>query len=339
MPRATPHLPDLFDPFDWLGLFWRFGGACALGLQLACAASAQTVYVSSEKDHAVQVFDAAGQWQKRIAVCKRPRDMKASPDGARIYVVCGDSNQLGVIDRASAKMVGTVPVGESPEMFALSPDGKVAYVSIEDEGVLAAHDIAHKKRLFHIPTGGEPEGVLVSADGQRAYVTSEDASVVHLIDLVRKTVVRDIAVGLRPRRLLASPNGQDVWVSNELSASISVIDTRTQSVRATLKLDMPGMRSSDITPVGMAMTRDGRTAWVSLGRANHVAEVDVASLKVRRTVLTGQRAWGLALSPDERTLYVANGLSDDLTLVDTASAKALRSVPAGRVPHTPLVLP
>jgi YVTN family beta-propeller protein len=87
------------------------------------------------------------------------------------------------------------------------------------------------------------------------------------------------------------------------------------------------------------MTRDGKTAWVSLGRANHVAEVDVASKKVRRTVLAGKRAWGLGLSPDERTLYVTNGLSDDMTLVDTQQGKSLRTVAAGRVPHTPLVLP
>mgnify|MGYP006151699853 CR=1 FL=1 len=91
--------------------------------------------------------------------------------------------------------------------------------------------------------------------------------------------------------------------------------------------------------VGVVMTRDGKTAWVSLGRANHVAEVDVATRKVRRTVLAGKRAWGLALSKDDKMLYVANGLSDDMTLVDTLAGKAIRTVATGRVPHTPLVGP
>jgi DNA-binding beta-propeller fold protein YncE len=76
--------------------------------------------------------------------------------------------------------------------------------------------------------------------------------------------------------------------------------------------------------VGVLMTKDGKTAWVSLGKANHVAEVDVASRKVRRTVLAGKRAWGLALSPDEATLYITNALSDDMTLVDTREGKAIR---------------
>jgi YVTN family beta-propeller protein len=99
------------------------------------------------------------------------------------------------------------------------------------------------------------------------------------------------------------------------------------------------MRKSDITPVGVVMTKDGKTAWVTLGKANHVAEVDVATREVRRTVLAGKRAWGLTLSPDEKTLFVTNGLSDDMTLVSTADGKAVRTVPAGRVPHTPLVAP
>lgn len=81
-----------------------------------------------------------------------------------------------------------------------------------------------------------------------------------------------------------------------------------------------------------------KTAWVGLGKANHVAEVDVATRKVRRTVLAGKRAWGLALSADASRLYVANGLSDDMTTIDTTSGKALKTVPAGRVPHSVLVL-
>ncbi|OGB70480.1 MAG: hypothetical protein A2496_18035 [Burkholderiales bacterium RIFOXYC12_FULL_60_6] len=116
------------------------------------------------------------------------------------------------------------------------------------------------------------------------------------------------------------------------------MDTATLRVKATVKFKLPGMRQNDITPVGVLMTRDGKTAWVSLGRANHVAEVDVATKQVERTVLAGKRAWGLAFSPDEATLYVTNGLSDDMTLVDTKQGKAIRTVASGRVPHTPLVV-
>lgn len=318
------------------------GWMLCLWLAFAHSVGAQTpatgrVYVSNEKDNQIVVFDAQGQHPERIAVCPRPRDMKFSADGTRIGVICGDSNQLAWVDLAQKKMVGTLLLGESPEMFALSPDGKTAYVTIEDDSALMAYDLASKKKLFEVKTGGEPEGVLVTPDGRFAYVTSEQANVVHRIDLQQKKVVQNIKVGNRPRRFSLSADGKELWVSNEMGASISVIDTGTQQVKATVPFQMAGMRPTDITPVALVHSPDGRSVWVSLGRANHVAEVDAATKQVKRTVLVGKRAWGLALNKSGTLLYVANGLSDDMTLVDTTQGKALRSVAAGRVPHSVLV--
>jgi YVTN family beta-propeller protein len=86
------------------------------------------------------------------------------------------------------------------------------------------------------------------------------------------------------------------------------------------------------------MTRDGKRAFVSLGKANHVAFVDVASRKATDLVLVGKRAWGVALDKAEKTLYVVNGLSDDLSIIDVASAKATKTVKVGRVPHSVVVV-
>ena len=53
-----------------------------------------------------------------------------------------------------------------------------------------------------------------------------------------------------------------------------MLDTTPHQVKATIDFKIQGLRQADITPVGVVMTRDGKTAWVSLGKANHVAEVD-----------------------------------------------------------------
>jgi YVTN family beta-propeller protein len=106
----------------------------------------------------------------------------------------------------------------------------------------------------------------------------------------------------------------------------------------TLNFELKGARASDITPVGITMTADGKQAFVGLGRANHVAFVDVASRKVTQQVLVGKRAWSVALNKSGSQLFVVNGLSDDLTVVDVASAKALKTIAVGRVPHSVVVL-
>jgi len=89
--------------------------------------------------------------------------------------------------------------------------------------------------------------------------------------------------------------------------------------------------------VGITIGSDGKTAFVALGRANHVALVDVASRNVRDLILVGKRAWGVAVSRDNATLYVTNGLSDDVSVIDLASGRAVKTVKVGRLPHSVVI--
>lgn len=312
--------------------------AAAIAL-CAAAAQAQVAYVSSEKDNALAILDLKTQTIiGTVPTCKRPRHMMRTPDGKLLLVACGDSGQADVIDLASRKSVRRIDLGEDPEIFDLSPDGKTLYVSNEEDGELGVIDVASGKRTGAVALGKEPEGVKVAPDGKRIYVTSEVASVVHVVDAATLKVIKNIKVGKRPRRFAITPDGAQLWVSNELDASVTVIDTRKLDVLGTIAFEVKGARKTDITPVGLTMTRDGKRAFVGLGRANHVAFVDVATRKVTDLVLVGKRAWGLGLDAAERTLVVANGLSDDLTIVDIASAKPLKTVRAGRVPHSVVVV-
>jgi YVTN family beta-propeller protein len=160
---------------------------------------------------------------------------------------------------------------------------------------------------------------------------------VHVVDAATLQVVKNIAVGKRPRRMAFSADGSELWVSNELGSSVSVISLRTLAVEATIPFELKGMRADDITPVGLSLSPDGRTMYVGLGRANHVAFVDVATRRTTQLVLVGKRAWNLAPSRDGARLFVLNGLSDDMTVIDTASAKPLKTLAVGRVPHTVVI--
>ncbi|MEQ1806723.1 MAG: beta-propeller fold lactonase family protein, partial [Burkholderiaceae bacterium] len=137
----------------------------------------------------------------------------------------------------------------------------------------------------------------------------------------------------RPRRMALTPDGKELWVTNELDASVSIVATADHSVIGSVKFEVKGARAADITPVGIQITRDGKRAFVGLGRANHVAFVDVASRKVTHQVLVGKRPWNVMLDKAQARLFVVNGLSDDVTVIDIAGAKALKSIPVGRVPY------
>ena len=305
----------------------------------AWALAQSTVWVSSEKDHALTVVDATSlAVQATVPTCKRPRHMQLLPGGKQLLVACGESHAADLIDVATRKSVQRVPLGDDPEAFDLSPDGKTLYVSNEDEGALGIVDVASGKVLKQVPVGKEPEGVKTAPDGKLVFVTSEVANMVHAVDVAAGKVAKNIAVGKRPRRMAITPDGKEMWVTNELDASVSILSLADLKVVATLKFEVPGARAADITPVGITMARDGRRAFVGLGRANHVAFVDVAQRKVTSLVLAGKRAWNVALDKAEARLYVVNGLSDDMTVIDVAAAKALKTVAVGRVPYQAVVI-
>jgi PQQ-dependent catabolism-associated beta-propeller protein len=308
-------------------------------LALACLAapvlaSAQgTAYVSSEKDPALTLIDLATLSVKgTIPTCQRGRHIQLTAQRL-IMVACGESNAADVIDPATGRSLRRIPLGDDPEAFDISPDGRTLYVSNEDDGAVGFVDAASGKVLKSVPVGQEPEGVKVSADGRTLYVTSEVAGLVHVIDVASATVVQNVQVGKRPRRMALTPDGAELWVTNELDASVSIVSTATRRVTATLRFELKGVRGEDVTPVGIQISRDGKRAFVALGRANRVAFVDVPQRRVTDLVLVGKRAWNVALDKAEARLWVVNGLSDDVTVVDVAAARPIKTIAVGRVPY------
>ncbi|MEE8505342.1 MAG: beta-propeller fold lactonase family protein, partial [Kiloniellales bacterium] len=194
-----------------------------------------------------------------------------------------------------------------------------------------------KKMLNEFETGEEPEGVLVTPDGKFVFVASEAADLVHVIDIEAGEIIKDIPTDVRPRRFALTPDGRELWVSAELSGMVNIIDIGALKVVEDIAFRPTGFRREQITPVDILITRDGGIAYVALGRANHVAVVDVKSRKVLDYILVGKRAWGLALTNDERLLYVANGLSDDISIIDTSSRRNIKSIPVGMVPYGILI--
>lgn len=281
-----------------------------MGLGTAAAADTGFVFISHEKSNTVVVLDPARDHAviKTIPTSRRPRDMHFDLAHEVLYVACGDDDVIDVIDVDSLSVVDHIPTGLSPEVFDLGPDGKTLYVAEEEHAIVRHIDIATRDTIGQIATGPEPEGVLVTRDGTTIYVASEVADMVHVVDAAKGRATHNILVGTRPRRFALSPDKTELWVSDELAGQVSVIERATNSVKTTVPFLPPGCRAVDVTPVGLALSKDGGTMFVTLGRANHVAFVDPATKEIRAYVLTGHRPWGVAQGADGALLYVANGL-------------------------------
>lgn len=317
------------------------GVLCAAGLLfMAAPASAKDtgqVFVSNEKSSTLTILDKTGRVLRTLETCARPRGMIFNPARTHLFVGCGDDNTIALYDVATLKLERRYRNIAAPETFDLHPDGRHLYISNEDDSEASVLDIETGQIVAKYPTGPEPEGVLATRDGQRVYVASEIANLVHVIDVQARKIVKDVPVGTRPRRFALTPDGKELWVSAELSGQIDIIDTAKFVTIGRVEFQMKAIHRDLVTPVDLLITKDGKRAYVALGRANHVAVVDVKSRTVLDYILVGKRPWGLKLTADEQRLWVANGLSDDVSIIDTKSGKVIVSVPVGQVPYGILI--
>jgi PQQ-dependent catabolism-associated beta-propeller protein len=301
-------------------------------VMLAAPVAAETIFVSDEASDCITPIDGATlKPGECIRVGNRPRGLVASKDGKVLYVAVGNDNRIAIVDIGSRKVLRSFPTPD-PETFALSPDETRIFIANENDSELSEIRIADGEVLRKVPVGGEPEGTAVSRDGKLVIQASETGSMAHVIDAESGKVLRNLIVDTRPRYIAFTPDGSRFWVSSEVRATVTVFDTATLKSVGKIDFDAAKLTDGVIQAVGTRFTRDGKHAYVALGRGKLVAEVDPATLKIVRAWPVGLRAWNLALSPDESRLYTADGLDGTMSVIDLRSGKSLPPVKLGGKP-------
>jgi PQQ-dependent catabolism-associated beta-propeller protein len=304
-----------------------------LALALPAFAGTNRIFVSNERGNGLTVLNATDY--STVGFVKtgaRPRGMVFSPDHKLLYVACGGVNRIDIVDVAGMKVIGRIPHIDDPETFDLDKKGERLFISNEDAGELSIFDLASKHLLKSIKVGLEPEGVLLNPDDTKVYVASEGSNLVSVIDIASSHRL-DIGTDTRPRRFALTPDNKELWVSTELAGRVNIIDVATNKVTGRIDFLPPGMRKEDVSPVALVIDKSGTTAFVTLGRADHVGVVDVKSRQVTDYILVGHRPWGITFDKAQKRLFVANGASDDVSIIDAASHRVLKSVPVGHYPY------
>ena len=130
-----------------------------------------------------------------------------------------------------------------------------------------------------------------------------------------------------------------MWISAEIGGTVSVIDEKTRQIKKKISFEIPGLAKEAIQPVGIRITKDGKKAFVALGPANRVAEIDGNTYEVTRYILVGQRPWQLAFTPDEKLIISTNGNSNDITFIDVETGEPVKSTTVGELPWGVVVAP
>lgn len=306
------------------------------------------VLVTNERSGDLSVIDGAThQVLATVPLGKRPRGLKISPDGKRLYVALSGSpiappgvddddlppadksaDGIGVVDLDRLELLTVLRGVSDPEQLAVSADGSKLYIASEDTGQAVVMDAGDGRVLASMPVGGEPEGVTLSPDGRWVYMSSEEDHQVAVIDTRTDKVVATLDVGERPRFTEFSDDGALAFISGENDGTITVADARNHKVLRRWKLEGDVL----VRPVGMAVSHDGRLLYTVTGRGRMLLALDVETGRQVASVEVGPRPWGVAISPDGTTLFTANGNSDDVSVVDAASMQVVARIPVGSSP-------
>ena len=72
-------------------------------------------------------------------------------------------------------------------------------------------------------------------------------------------------------------------------------------------------------PIGVAVSPDGRRAYVTNRDSDTVSVIDTATTPSPRTIPVGDSPVGVAVTPDGRRAYITNADSGTVSVIDTAS--------------------
>jgi YVTN family beta-propeller protein len=219
-----------------------------------------------------------------------PGGIAVDSANGRIYVAMSRNNAIAIVNQATRKVVGQIPVGLVPFTVILS--GSRGYIS--NWGGRA-------------PSPGEK-----TADSSATQVvvdkTTGIASTgsVSIIDLASSKVVKEVAVGLHPSAMVISPDKLRLYVANSNSDTISVINIQSESVERTISVKPAPDLPVGATPTALALSKDGARLFVALAGLNAIAVVNLRNSGVLGMIPAAWYPAAVQTSADDARLYVAS---------------------------------
>jgi len=347
---------------------------------LALSPDGKYLYVVAEEGNALLVVNTEkNKVTREIKVGVRPHSVVVSRDGETAYVSNQWSDNVSVIDLEEYIVKDTLRTGGGPAGLILSADGNSLYSANSFSSDLSIIDLTsgvERNRLF---TGNNPTGVQISPDGNQVLVTSrrtlglpygdtlrceltvvndKKQRVAERLDIKQAYMMENIAFTpsgdlviiplIRPKNNVPTIQIERGWM---MTNGIGIIEQKPSGRTIQLLLDEPNAYFAD--PFDIAITPDGKKAFVSHAGVDRISVIDIDSVRklisesddrmltaysnylgissriVIRRIPTGANPKGMALSPDGKKLYVAEHLEDRIAVISTESLETIGNIPLG----------
>jgi len=288
-----------------------------------------------------------------------PIDLKLSPDGQQLYVVCEDSDLLLVVDTHNGQVTGRVKVGHRPKAIAVARDGEALYVSNEWDDTITEIDAHSLQPLRTLKAGWGPVGLTTDRTGKVLYVANTLGNDVSLLDLLSGKEIKRLGSGVFPEYIALSRDGSQVYVSNLLAragpsdqppvSEVTVIETRREIVAERILVPgviqlrhiaevpseaggyllIPFMRPKNLNPLvqieqGWYLTHGMAMIRPFSSRAGLVAKSRIGEVLLDDIDYYYADGFGAACTPDGRHTLVTAAGANVVSVIDNAKLNQLQ---------------
>ncbi|MGO9750253.1 MAG: YncE family protein [Solirubrobacteraceae bacterium] len=320
-----------------------FAAAASADAASATASQPTYLYIANSSANSVTEYDIATSSvvAGSIGAGETPVALAVTPDGSRLYIADGGSNQICVVNTATNKIVGTIAVGFLPASIAFSPTGKSAYVLNRDSQSISVIDTATMtvtKSYSLASAEGSSYGndLAITPNGKQAFLPLEDGTIV-VVDLDTGEAVNTVTLGYDAWQAVVSPNGKDVYAtylpSIYSSGWVAAISTATDKVVHRITTNGP-------RPASVAISPDGKYVYTADFSDNMVDVVSTASDSVTGVVDLPMNSYPVAVAADADFLFTADYDSNAVSEFDIpTNYQSEGEIPTGSGPDALAFVP
>lgn len=312
--RKTDDAVDFVDPGSGLRLASVATGRAPHEISVSPDGKRAVVSNYGTRDHpgtTLSILDLEQPHELRridLAPHSRPHGVAWFAAG-RIAVTTEGSQRVLVIDPDDGRIVAAIETAqETSHMVAVTTDGHRAFVTNIDSGSATAIDLVTGRKLKDIPTGAGSEALALTPDGRELWVAARADGHLAVVDTATLAVIVRLPLPGIPIRIAMTPDGRTALVTCAGAAELVAFDVATRAERRRAKVTVPPAAGASARPfarlapgsplpVGLLVSRDGRSTYVAATMGDRVIQFDTNTLELLRHIDIGGEPDGLGSTP------------------------------------------
>jgi len=317
---------------------------------LANSRSARVYALTPENGSVHEIRADRLTFSRRLQVAATALDMRLSPGGDALYVLCQRPRRLVRLALEPMRVDWSLALPDDPAAFDVSPDGNTAAVSSGSAYSITFVDLANRRIFAPLGTTGEIGLVRfqpfhgadrAQPDSRQLIAANVSQRMLSIFDVPSRRLVVNLPLAVRPDHLCFKSDGGQLFVTGEgMDAVVAVYPYYTPQIRETvLAGHSPGAMAASVSS-GYLFVANPESAVVSI--------LDIETSKVLAVTPVGTGPSCIVITPDDQYALVLNQVSGDMAVIRIQSVTAAAHwkkgplfmlIPVGSKPVSAAVVP